>query len=165
MRLPEDVVQLANETGVALKAKGITIATAESCTGGLLSGALTAIPGASDTFYGGFVTYANEAKMAMIGVPYAVLREFGAVSKECAAAMAEGAMHAAGVHLAISVTGIAGPDGGSRDKPVGLVHFAVATAESTRHLKKTYDPTWSRDEIRKAAVVDALSLVKKIAGG
>src|SRR5437868_6274813 len=102
MRLPEEVVQLANETGVALKAKGITIAVAESCTGGLLGGALTAIPGASDTFYGGFITYANEAKIAMVGVPYSVLREFGAVSKECAIAMAEGAMHAAGTHMAVS---------------------------------------------------------------
>lgn len=164
MRLPEDVVQLANETGVALKAKGITIATAESCTGGLLAGALTAIPGASDTFYGGYITYANEAKMMMIGVPYGVIREFGAVSKETAIAMAEGAMAAAGTHLAVSITGIAGPDGGSKDKPVGLVHFAVATAEATRQLKKSYDPTWSRDEIRQAAVIDALKLVKKAAG-
>lgn len=161
MRLPEDVVQLANETGVALKAKGITLATAESCTGGLLSGALTAIPGASDTFYGGFVTYANEAKIAMVGVPYAILREFGAVSKETAVAMAEGAMHAAGTHMAVSITGVAGPDGGTRDKPVGLVHFAVATAESTRHLRKAFDPTWSRDQIRHASVIEALKLVLK----
>lgn len=161
MRLPEDVVQLARETGAALMAKGITVATAESCTGGLLSGALTAIPGSSDTFYGGYVTYANEAKMAMIGVPYSVLREFGAVSKETAMAMAEGAMHSAGTHLAIAVTGIAGPDGGSKEKPIGLVHFAVVTAETTRHLKKSFDPSWSREEIRHAAVIEALKLIGK----
>ena len=164
MRIPDDIAQLARETGAALTAKGITIATAESCTGGLLAGALTAIPGASDTYYGGFVTYANEAKMIMVGVPYALLREFGAVSKEVAIAMAEGAMAAAGTHLAVSVTGIAGPDGGSKDKPVGLVHFAVAMGESTRHLRKAFDPAWSRDEIRHASVLEALKLMKKAVG-
>jgi nicotinamide-nucleotide amidase len=138
--------------------------TAESCTGGLLAGALTAVPGASDTFYGGYVTYANEAKLAMIGVPYGVLRENGAVSKECAIAMAEGALATTGTHMAVSITGIAGPDGGSEDKPVGLVHFAVASAETTRHLKKNYDPNWSRDDIRQAAVIEALKLVKKAIG-
>jgi nicotinamide-nucleotide amidase len=161
MRLPDDVAQLAKETGAALTAKGITIVTAESCTGGLLAGALTAVPGASDTFYGGYVTYANEAKLAMIGVPYGVLRENGAVSKECAVAMAEGALAAAGTHLSVAITGIAGPDGGSKEKPIGLVHFAVATAETTRHLKKNYDPAWSRDEIRQAAVIEALKMIGK----
>jgi nicotinamide-nucleotide amidase len=164
MRLPEDIAQLARETGAALTAKGITVATAESCTGGLLAGALTAIPGASDTFYGGFVTYANEAKIAMVGVPYALLREFGAVSKEVATAMAEGAMAAAGTHLGVSVTGIAGPDGGSKEKPIGLVFFAVSTTDGTRNLKKTFDPAWSRDEIRHASVIEALKLIKKAAG-
>lgn len=164
MRLPEDIAQLARETGAALTSKGITVATAESCTGGLLAGALTAIPGASDTYYGGFVTYANEAKIAMVGVPYALLREFGAVSKEVATAMAEGAMAAAGTHMAVSITGVAGPDGGSQEKPVGLVYFAVATAEATRNLKKTFDPAWSRDEIRHASVIEALKLMKKAAG-
>jgi nicotinamide-nucleotide amidase len=161
MRLPDDVAQLAKETGAALTAKGITIVTAESCTGGLLAGALTAVPGASDTFYGGYVTYANEAKLAMIGVPYGVLRENGAVSKECAVAMAEGALATTGTHLAVAITGIAGPDGGSKEKPIGLVHFAVATSESTRHLKKNYDPSWSRDEIRQAAVIEALKMIGK----
>ena len=154
MRLPDDIAQLAKEVGAAATAKGVTVTTAESCTGGL-------IPGASDTFYGGYVAYANEAKLAMIGVPYGVLREFGAVSKETAEAMAEGAMHTAGTHLAVAVTGIAGPDGGSREKPIGLVHFAVATADATRHLKKTFDPSWSRDEIRQASVIEALKLMKK----
>jgi nicotinamide-nucleotide amidase len=114
--------------------------------------------------YGGFVTYANEAKIAMVGVPYALLREFGAVSKEVATAMAEGAMAAAGTHLGVAVTGIAGPDGGSAEKPVGFVHFAVATADGTRNLKKAFDPAWSRDQIRRASVVEALKLVKKAIG-
>jgi nicotinamide-nucleotide amidase len=90
-----------------------------------------------------------------------VLRQFGAVSKEVAVAMAEGALAAAGTHIAVAVTGIAGPNGGSKEKPVGLVHFAVATDEETRHLKKSFDPTWSRDQIRQASVIEALKLVQK----
>lgn len=161
MQMPDDIAKLANEVIAALKAQGLTIATAESCTGGLVAGALTSVSGSSDAVYGGFVTYANEAKIAMVGVPFALLRQFGAVSKEVAIAMAEGAMAAAGTHMAVAVTGIAGPDGGSETKPVGLVHFAVATGEETRHLRESFDPTWSRDQIRHASVVEALKLVKK----
>ena len=161
MQMPPDVAKLAEEIVSALKATGLTIATAESCTGGLIAGALTSISGSSDVVYGGFVTYANEAKIAMVGVPYGLLKEFGAVSKEVATAMAEGAMNAAGTHIAVSVTGIAGPMGGSKEKPVGLVHFAMATAEETRNLKKSFDPNWSRDQIRHASVIEALKLVKK----
>jgi nicotinamide-nucleotide amidase len=161
MQMPPDIAGFAQDVIDGLKAKAWTIATAESCTGGLIAGALTSIPGSSDAVYGGFVTYANEAKIAMVGVPYGLLREFGAVSKEVAAAMAEGALAAAGTHVAVAVTGIAGPDGGSPNKPVGLVHFAVATAEETRHLRKAFDPAWSRDEIRRAAVLEALKLVRK----
>ena len=161
MQMPVEIAKLANEVIAALKAQNWTIATAESCTGGLIAGALTSVSGSSDAVYGGFVTYANEAKIAMVGVPFGMLREFGAVSKEVAIAMAEGAMAGAGTHLAVSVTGIAGPLGGSAEKPVGLVHFAVATEEETRHLKKAFDPNWSRDEIRQASVIEALKLVKK----
>lgn len=161
MQMPDDIAKLAAEIIAALKAKGLTIATAESCTGGLVAGALTSISGSSDAVYGGFITYANEAKIAMVGVPFALLREFGAVSKEVAASMAEGAMAAAGTHLAVAVTGVAGPLGGTEAKPVGLVHFAVATGEETRHLKKSFDPKWSRDQIRHASVIEALKLVKK----
>ena len=98
MKLPDDIATLAEETIAALKAAGITVATAESCTGGLIAGALTSVSGSSDVVYGGFVTYANEAKIAMIGVPFGLLRQFGAVSKEVAMAMADGAMGAAGTH-------------------------------------------------------------------
>jgi len=164
MEMPADIGALANEIIASLKAQGLTIATAESCTGGLIAGALTSVAGSSDVVYGGFVTYANEAKIAMVGVPFGLLREFGAVSKEVATAMAEGALAAAGTHIAVSVTGIAGPGGGSAEKPVGLVYFAVATAEETRNLKKSFDPNWSRQQIRHASVVEALKLVKKTIG-
>lgn len=161
MQMPDDIAKLAAEVIARLKTQGQTIATAESCTGGLIAGALTSVSGSSEAVYGGFVTYANEAKIAMVGVPYGMLREFGAVSKEVATAMAEGAMNAAGTHIGVAVTGIAGPKGGSAEKPVGLVYFAVATAEETRNLKKSFDPSWSRDQIRHATVVEALKLVKK----
>lgn len=161
MKLPNDIASLAAETVAALKAAGMTIATAESCTGGLIAGALTSVPGSSDIVYGGFVTYANEAKIAMIGVPFGLLRQFGAVSEEIALAMADGAIAAAGTHMAVAVTGIAGPDGGSADKPVGLVHFAVATEGGTTHLRKVF--RGNRDEVRHATVVQALQLVLKTA--
>jgi nicotinamide-nucleotide amidase len=164
MQMPPDVAKLAHEVIEALTAEGLTIATAESCTGGLVAGALTSVAGSSDAVYGGFVTYANEAKIGMVGVPYALLKQFGAVSKEVAQAMAEGALGAAGTHIAVAITGIAGPGGGSAEKPVGLVHFAVATGEETRHLKKSFDPNWSRDQIRHASVVEALKLVKRAIG-
>jgi nicotinamide-nucleotide amidase len=162
MEMPPDIGKLAHEVIAALKAKRWTIATAESCTGGLVAAALTSVSGSSEVVYGGYVTYANEAKIAMVGVPFGLLHEFGAVSKEVAAAMAEGAMQGAGVHIAVAITGIAGPGGGSPDKPVGLVYFAVATEEQTRHLKKSFDPNWSREQIRHASVVEALKLVKKL---
>ena len=161
MHMPVEIEKLAQEVVAALKAGGLTIATAESCTGGLVAGALTSVSGSSEVVYGGFVTYANEAKIAMLGVPYGLLRQFGAVSKEVAIAMAEGALAAAGTHVAVAVTGIAGPQGGSVQKPVGLVHFAVASAEETRHLKKSFDPNWSREQIRQASVIEALKLVTK----
>ena len=161
MKLPDDIATLAEETITALKAAGMTVATAESCTGGLIAGALTSVSGSSDVVYGGFVTYADEAKIAMLGVPFGLLRQFGAVSKECAMAMADGAMGAAGTHLAAAVTGIAGPNGGTADKPVGLVHFSVATEDGTTHLKKVFPG--NRDEVRHATVVQALKLVLKAA--
>ena len=161
MEMPVEIAKLANEVIAALKTNGLTIATAESCTGGLVAGALTSVAGSSDAVYGGFVTYANEAKIAMVGVPFGLLRGFGAVSKEVATAMAEGAMNAAGTHVGVAITGIAGPSGGSNEKPVGLVHFAVATGDETRNLKKSFDPNWSRDQIRQASVIEALKLVLK----
>lgn len=162
MKLPNDIASLAAETIAALKAKGITVSTAESCTGGLIAGALTSISGSSDVVYGGFVTYANEAKISIIGVPYALLKQHGAVSKEVAVAMAEGAMGTAGTHIAIAVTGIAGPLGGTADKPVGLVHFALASDDETAHQKKVF-ANLDRDGVRHATVVQALRMLLKFA--
>ena len=161
MAATDDVGMLTYEVIEAFKREGMTLATAESCTGGLIAAALTSVPGSSAVVYGGFITYANEAKIAMVGVPYGLLKQFGAVSREVALAMAEGAMGAAGTHVAVAVTGIAGPDGGTAEKPVGLVHIAVATGEETRHVKKSFDPNWSRDQIRQATVIEALKLLKK----
>ena len=113
------------------KARNMTLATAESCTGGLVAGAITAIPGSSSVFTHGFVTYANAAKTEMLGVPETMLAAHGAVSAQVARAMAEGARTRAGTNAAISVTGIAGPDGGSPEKPVGTVWFGLATAKGS----------------------------------
>lgn len=162
MKLPEDIAVLSAEVIAALKAANLSIATAESCTGGLIAGALTSISGSSAVVYGGFVTYANEAKINLIGVPYALLRRHGAVSKEVAIAMAEGAVAASGTDIAVAVTGIAGPDGGSADKPVGTVHFAVATLETTTHARKLFKDM-DRDGVRHATVRQALNMVLKAA--
>ncbi|OYX82654.1 MAG: damage-inducible protein CinA, partial [Azorhizobium sp. 35-67-5] len=118
-----DIYAQAEAVLAACRARGLTIATAESCTGGLVAAALTEIAGSSDVVDRGFVTYSNAAKQKMLGVPAATLQAHGAVSREAAEAMARGALKAAGTSLAVSITGVAGPGGGSDAKPVGLVHF------------------------------------------
>jgi len=162
MKLPPDITSLAAEAVKALTAKGLTVSTAESCTGGLIAGALTAVPGSSEVVYGGFVTYANEAKISQIGVPYALLKQHGAVSEQVAIAMAEGALGTAGTHIAIAVTGIAGPEGGSAEKPVGLVHFALASDDETKHVRKVF-AKMDRDGVRHATVVQALKMLRDYA--
>ena len=155
----EGDVTLAGHVVAGLAAAGLTLTTAESCTGGLLAGALTDVPGSSEVFREGAVTYSNEAKRRLLGVPAAVLDREGAVSEACARAMAEGQRRRAGADLALAVTGIAGPAGGSADKPVGTVWFALAAADGTvvRHVG------WSgtRDEIRGRAVNVALDLARR----
>jgi nicotinamide-nucleotide amidase len=146
---------LARALGEALLRKHATCATAESCTGGLVAGAITDVAGSSAWFERGFVTYSNEAKMEVLGVPDAVLREHGAVSEATARAMAEGALTRTRAHLCVAVTGIAGPGGGSAGKPVGTVCFAWAgrglpTTAITRRF------AGSRADVRRAAVVAAL---------
>lgn len=143
---------------------GLTIAVAESCTGGLIAGCLTAVPGSSDVLERGFVTYANEAKTDMLGVSEEMLAEHGAVSEAVARAMADGALSHSNADVTVSITGIAGPGGGSDNKPVGLVHLASARkGHDTLHDKYIFNG--SRHEIRLQAVIAALHLLKRQAGG
>jgi nicotinamide-nucleotide amidase len=144
----------------------LTIATAESCTGGLVAGALTDIPGSSDVIDRGFVTYSNDAKRAMLGVKATTLATFGAVSKETATAMAIGALEKAGVDLAVAITGIAGPGGATPGKPVGLVHFAVAARDGRiLHREFRFGATIGRTTVRQRSVVEALRMLMELARG
>jgi nicotinamide-nucleotide amidase len=147
----------------ACRARRLKLASAESCTGGLVAAALTEIPGSSDVFDRGFVTYSNAAKQSMLGVAAVTLERHGAVSRETAEAMAEGALAASQADLAVAVTGIAGPGGGGPDKPVGLVHFAAATRDGERlHREKRYGDI-GRSKVRKAAVAEALAMLELLA--
>lgn len=148
--------QLINEIALILKKKRWQLVTAESCTGGLVASSLTEIPGSSLWFERGFVTYSNLAKEEMLSVSKQLIQDYGAVSEPVAAAMALGALkHSAG-HIAVSITGIAGPDGGSLEKPVGTVCFAWALHNKpVKTLRKQF--TGSRQEIRMAACLEALS--------
>jgi nicotinamide-nucleotide amidase len=143
--------------------KKLRIATAESCTGGLVAATLTEVPGSSDVVERGFVTYSNEAKETMLGVPGMTLRGFGAVSRETAEAMAKGALRQSDAELAVSVTGIAGPGGGSPGKPVGLVHFAAASkhGQLIHHEKRFGDI--GRSQVRHASVIEALTMLRELA--
>lgn len=140
------------------RAAGKTIATAESCTGGLISATLTSVPGSSAVFTHGFVTYANQAKTDVLGVDEHLIRDFGAVSREVAEAMAAGARSLSGADIAVSVTGIAGPGGGSAEKTVGLVWFGVSSSFGTQTDRKVFTPT-SRELVRARATQHALRLV------
>lgn len=146
------------------RSRRLLVVTAESCTGGLVAGALTEIAGSSDVFDRGFVTYSNTAKESVLGVPKAVLVAHGAVSRETAEAMAEGALRCSGAHLAVAITGIAGPGGGSKDKPVGLVHFAGASRGGQRlHREKRFGGL-GRREVRRLSVRQALEILEALAG-
>jgi nicotinamide-nucleotide amidase len=143
----------------------LTIATAESCTGGLVAGALTDIPGSSDVIDRGFVTYSNEAKRVMLGVETTTLATFGAVSKETATAMAVGALERAGVDLAVAITGIAGPGGATPGKPVGLVHLAVAARDGRILNRECRFGAIGRTAVRQRSVVEALRMLMELARG
>src|SRR5262249_19370311 len=140
-------------------ARGLTVATAESCTGGLVAARLTRVPGSSESFVGGIVAYANAVKSAELDVPEALLAEHGAVSVEAAEAMAEGARRRLGADVAVAVTGVAGPGGGTPDKPVGLVHLNVSGPDGSR--ARTLDVPGEREQIRARATVTALHLLRQ----
>ena len=144
------------------RANGLKIATAESCTGGLVAAVLTDIAGSSDVVERGLVTYSNEAKQELLGVAAATLRLHGAVSEETAREMAEGALRASRADIAVSITGVAGPGGGSADKPVGLVHFACATRHKTVAAERRFGDL-GRGAVRLAAVVQALAMLEQAA--
>jgi len=141
----------------------LTIATAESCTGGLVAGLITSIAGSSDVFEAGFVTYSNAAKTRMIGVPVNLIDGFGAVSEEVARAMAEGALARSEAQLAVAITGIAGPGGGTPTKPVGLVHLAAARrgAGTIHDVLRLGDI--GRSQVRMAAVRQAVEMLYRLA--
>ena len=144
-------------------ARGLTIATAESCTGGLVAGALTEIAGSSAVVLCGFVTYSNEAKQRMLGVPAETLAAHGAVSRPTAQAMAEGALVHSPADLAVAITGVAGPGGGSAEKPVGLVHFAAAARAGARIARERRYGDIGRTAVRHASVLDALAMLEELA--
>ena len=143
----------------------LTVATAESCTGGMVAAALTDIPGSSAVVERGFVTYSNAAKTECLGVPFDLIESYGAVSEAAARAMAEGALMHSPATLAVAIAGIAGPGGGTAEKPEGLVHFACARrGRDTAHARVEFGPL-GRDEVRRASVIKALEMLKSAAGG
>jgi len=156
------VLKLAEAVLVEARAKGLKIATAESCTGGLVGGALTEIAGSSDVFVEGFITYSNEAKMATLGVIVDTLDKFGAVSAPTAVAMAEGAIANSRADRTVAITGVAGPGGGTVAKPVGLVHFAAARRGGKTEFEHRNFGDIGRAQVRMAAVVHALELLRRV---
>jgi nicotinamide-nucleotide amidase len=158
----DPLLALAARLGAVALARGAMIATAESCTGGLVAGAITAIAGSSAWFERGFVTYSNLAKEQQLGVAPSTIERFGAVSEETAKAMAQGAIRGAPAQWAVAVTGIAGPDGGSADKPVGTVWFAWAGPDVLETLRRQFDG--DRAAVREASIRVALEgLIDRLA--
>lgn len=145
------------------KTKHLTVATAESCTGGLVAAALTSIAGSSAVVDRGFVTYTNDAKQEMVGVPSATIEAFGAVSRETAEAMAKGALTRAAADLAVSITGIAGPTGAMPGKPIGLVHLCVASRNGRLvHRERRYGDI-GRGEVRRQSALEAIAMLTELA--
>jgi nicotinamide-nucleotide amidase len=161
-RMSERIGVAAKRLLALCRARGLKIATAESCTGGLVAAALTEIPGSSDVVDRGFVTYSNEAKHEMLGVPLATLKKYGAVSRQTAEAMARGALKNSDADLAVSITGIAGPGGATPGKPVGLVHFGAAARRGSRiHLMQKYGDI-GRRKVRLKSVAEALAMLERL---
>ncbi|RCW24885.1 nicotinamide-nucleotide amidase [Ciceribacter lividus] len=161
---PPEIEALASRIVSEFTQRNLKVATAESCTGGLIAGTLTEISGSSAVVDRGFVTYSNRAKVEMLGVDKAVLDSFGAVSRETALQMAAGALRHSGADLAVAVTGVAGPTGGSAEKPVGLVHIAARRRDGrVIHREMRYGDL-GRAEIRLATVRTALQMLIEAAG-
>jgi len=157
----DDISILAKQVGEALQNKKLVVVTAESCTGGYLAAAITMVPGSSNYFEQGFITYSNTAKQEMLGVKADALQKFGAVSEQVAAEMAVGALKNSHAQISVSITGIAGPGGGTPQKPVGTVCFGFARNSS---LQKTITKLFSgdREQIRAQAVVTALKELQQL---
>lgn len=159
---PADLEQMAQAMIADFSKRGLTITTAESCTGGLIAGLLTEIAGSSAVVDRGYVTYSNQAKMDLLGVPALTLETFGAVSRETALAMAHGALYRSGASHSVAVTGIAGPGGGSVEKPVGLVHLAaISRIGKSQHLQMHFGDL-GRENIRLQTIRTALELLQNV---
>lgn len=161
--LPEDIADLAQRVVAENRSSGRTVAVAESCTGGLVAAAITEVPGSSSVLDRGFVTYSNEAKQELLGVSADVIDAFGAVSIAVAWSMAQGALAKSNADVAVAITGVAGPDGGTAQKPVGTVVFAKAIRgadpEDVMAEMRNFDPEGSRAEVRRQATLIALELL------
>ena len=157
-----DLLHAARDLLAEAKARALRLTTAESCTGGLIAATLVRVPGCSSVVERGFVTYSNDAKVEMLGVPAELIARRGAVSREVALAMAEGALAHAHADLAVAVTGVAGPEGGSAEKPVGLVHIAVARKNGPRlHEEKQFGAI-GRENVQRETVAAALALLMRV---
>ena len=161
--IDDELRQVARRVLDLCRARDLHVATAESCTGGLVAAALTEIAGSSDVVECGFVTYSNAAKQTMLGVPAATLTRYGAVSAETAAAMARGALKNSQADLAVAITGIAGPGGGSKSKPVGLVYFAAASRHGRRLTRQRRFGKIGRRLVRLRSVAEALAMLEALA--
>lgn len=163
--LPRTLADAARKLVETAAARGLALATAESCTGGLVAAAITEIAGSSAVLERGFVTYSNAAKAESLAVPVALIAQHGAVSEEVACAMAEGALFNSHADIAVAITGIAGPGGGSDTKPVGLVWFALARRGAAVHTEQHLFTGLDRHGVREAAAHEALRLLTEAAGG
>jgi nicotinamide-nucleotide amidase len=159
-----EITALATLVLEEARERNLRIVTAESCTGGLVAAALTAIAGSSDVFERGFVTYSNRAKQELLGVPGDLIADLGAVSEPVARMMAEGALEAANAHLSVAITGVAGPGGGTAMKPVGTVHFATARANGPILHRRELFVDMDRDQVRMASLQVALEMLRERLG-
>jgi len=162
---PRDLMMLAHLVIDECRERRVRVVTAESCTGGLIAGLLTEIPGSSDVVERGFVTYSNRAKQSLLGVPGDLIADVGAVSEAVARMMAEGALNASDAHIAVAVTGVAGPGGGTAMKPVGLVHLASARSNGPILHRRGDFGDIGRTDVRLATVRSALEMIRDRVSG